>query len=93
MDVHMAWEWEPDGMAAGDFDSVEAAAVSLADSARRMYNRYEYAQRDAMLSCVIPLQNRMRSDGAAAVAAGQSWSSRCGGVRVSLSPRRSHTPP
>jgi hypothetical protein len=83
----MCWEWQPDGIAAGDFDTVQAAAEGLGVSARRTYERYdEHAQGQVLLACIAPLQEQMLSDGAESIAAGRSWSGRCGGVKVYLSP-------
>ncbi|MGW4569200.1 hypothetical protein ACWEN3_45065 [Streptomyces sp. NPDC004561] len=84
----MAWEWQPDGLAAGDFDTVQAAADALGSSARRTFAQYDQlAQRHVMLSCIGPLQERMLTEGAESIAAGKPWSGRCAGVRVTLSPR------
>lgn len=85
----MAWDWKPDGMAGGDFDTIEDAAIGLRESACRIYHRYDqHAQRHVMLACIAPLQERMLSEGAQSIAAGRSWSGKCGGVHVTLSPRR-----
>lgn len=88
MGVRMCWHWDPDGVATADFDTIEAAADALAGSARRTYHRYDqHPQRDTMLACITPLTERMLSEGAARITAGESWSGRCGGVQVTLSPR------
>lgn len=84
----MRWEWEPDGIAAGDFDSVQAAADGLGKSARRTYEHYDqHVQRHAMIACITPLQEQMLTEGAESIAVGESWSGKCGGVTVTLSPR------
>ena len=84
----MAWHWNPDGIAAGDFDTIQDAVDGLGASARRTYHRYDQlAQRHTMLACIAPLQERMLTEGAESIAAGESWSGHCGGVQVTLSPR------
>ncbi|MGW4565763.1 hypothetical protein ACWEN3_26205 [Streptomyces sp. NPDC004561] len=87
MDVRMNWSWTHDGVASGCFDSVDEAAEGLAASARRMVHRYGRSyESEVMQDCVGALQHQMRTDAKVALAEGRTWSGKCGGVHVHLSP-------
>ncbi|WP_265558563.1 hypothetical protein [Streptomyces hygroscopicus] len=74
-------------MVGSDFATVDEAAAALAQSVEQAASRFGRArQQEVVQSCVLPMSERMRTEGAQALAQGRRWSSDCEGLHVRMHP-------
>ncbi|MER6738233.1 hypothetical protein [Streptomyces puniciscabiei] len=87
MAVRMSWAWGVDGMAGADFASVDEAATALAEGVERAASHFgTERQQEVVRLCVIPMSDRMRTEGVRVLAEGRGWFGECQGLFVRMNP-------